>query len=569
LSTIIDSLFLELGIDVSKFSKDQQSALAKIAQFEAQAKRSGKGAGDAIKTVGDAFRDLAKDSRIGRSADGIDNLAKKFKDLGVSMSAAGGAGTAVGGMAKGLGMLLSPASLGIAALGMLGKETWDFNRDMTSLNATLARNAELSNMSTSSLWAMGQAAKTVGGDPAAVQAGIAGLQTSLAGMAIGVGSAVPQMIGMARLRRYGARFNPGGFGKGADEESLFKAVNAYYQQHGRAATMALVTGYGLMSADQANLAMSPGGWDEYKKAQAKAQAMKTGGGFENVVRESLKNQAGLGEADIAGSIAAETAYGGIQQPMQTIVGLLTDIRTFLSSLVGYVVQIAQKFVGNGTGGIKELFTGADDATISNILGTSLPKSAADRMALGKKMLMGFGMSEKAAAAAIGNQMQESSMDPMAFNGSHRGIGQWDKTRSAAFAKRFGYEIGSFAVSPFQQFSDQERFTAEEPQMRAAAAAMAKAQTLMGKTSAFMRLDEVVNDGSLARRFMYASQALHARAIANNNDNRSEVRIGDIHVHTNATDPAAHADAVRRGLGTHPLLSSTAQGTVALATRANN
>src|ERR1700723_2487604 len=262
--TIIDSLFLELGIDTTKFSKDQQRALAKIQQFESQTKRSAGNARGQIQTVGDAFRDLTKDSRVGSSAAGIDSLATKLKNLGMSMQVSGGVGTPLGGIARGLGMMLSPAALGAAAIGLVAKEAWDFNKSMTASNATLARNAELSGMSATNLWAMGQAAKTVGGNAEGIEASIAGLQTSLAGMSIGVGSAVPQLIGMARLARYGAKYNPGGFGQGVDEESLFKAVNQMYQTQGRAKTLAMVTQYGLMNEDQANLAMSANGWKEYQ-----------------------------------------------------------------------------------------------------------------------------------------------------------------------------------------------------------------------------------------------------------------------------------------------------------------
>jgi hypothetical protein len=116
LPTVIDSLFLELGIDVSKFSKDQQKAIAKIQQFESQTKRAAGNARGQVATVGAAFRDLANDSRLGSSASQVENLATKFKNLGISLQASGGAGMAVGGMARGLGMLLSPAALGAAAV---------------------------------------------------------------------------------------------------------------------------------------------------------------------------------------------------------------------------------------------------------------------------------------------------------------------------------------------------------------------------------------------------------------------------------------------------------------------
>ncbi|MEA3197856.1 MAG: hypothetical protein QOF32_1908, partial [Gammaproteobacteria bacterium] len=285
--TIIDSLFLELGVDTTKFSADQQRALAKIKEFESQTKRAAGNARGGIQTVGSAFRDLANDSRLGATSASVENLAKRISALGVSMKASGGgAMEGLGGMAMGFGAMLSPATLGAITMGLLSKQVWDFNKSMTASNATLARNAELSGMSATNLWAMGQAAKTVGGNAEGIEASIAGLQTSLAGMSIGVGSNVQALIGMARLRNYGAKFNPGGFGQGVDEESLFKAGHAMFLKEGRAKTMAMLTQYGLANEDQANLIMSEGGYAEYQKAQAQAKSMKTGGGFEAVVRNS-------------------------------------------------------------------------------------------------------------------------------------------------------------------------------------------------------------------------------------------------------------------------------------------
>jgi hypothetical protein len=114
--TVIDSLFLELGVDVSKFSVDQRRALQKIAEFERAAKLSAGKATGSINQIGTAFRDLGK--------------------------IAGGAGSPLGLMTKGLGMLLSPTTLGIAAVGMLAKEMWDLNKVMTANDAVMARQAQ-------------------------------------------------------------------------------------------------------------------------------------------------------------------------------------------------------------------------------------------------------------------------------------------------------------------------------------------------------------------------------------------------------------------------------------------
>ena len=591
--TIVDSLFLELGVDTSRFSKDQRAALEKIQQFEGQAKRSSGKAADSIKTVGDAFRDLAKDSRVGSSAAGIDNLATKLKNLGVSAQVAGGVGAPLGMMAQGIGTMLSPAALGAAAVGLLAKETWDFNRSMTESNATLARNAQLSGMSAASLWAMGQAAKTVGGNAEGVEASIAGLQTALAGMSVGVGSAVPQLIGMARLRKYGAKYNPGGFGNGVDEESLFQAVSKMSQSQGKARTMAMVTQYGLMNQDQAALAMSANGWKEYQNAKAKAEAMKTGGGFEAVVRNSLKSQVGLGEKDIAGAITAETAYGGIQQPMQTIVGLLTNIYAILNATLGFVAKIAGFSSSATKDGPKTAFNiaieGAKAAfgAVANTLRVLSPIQFGDSgmrsgMSKAMQLLMGNGMSKSDAAAMVGSMAQESSMNPFARNGSHVGLMQLDKSRQADFAKWAGYQIGSLLVSKDKQFNDQVLFGQYElhTTQKKAAEAMARVQDLMGKTKAFMDLDERPGpgDNSLSKRLANAVlasrlndvaglvQAANARSTTAQHSVTSETHIGDVILNTNATDPASHAAAFRDGISKQPLVDPSALVALSLSTR---
>ncbi len=577
--TIIDSLFLELGIDTTKFSKDQQRALGKIQQFESQTKRAAGNARGGIQSVGDAFRDLSKETRIGSSAASVENLAKKITSLGVSMKASGGgAMEGLGGMAMGIGAMLSPMTVGIVTMSLLAKETWDFNKNMTASNATLARNAELSGMSATNLWAMGQAAKTVGGNAEGIEASIASLQTSLAGMSIGVGSAVPQMIGMARLARFGARFNPGGFGKGVDEETLFKAGHAMFLEQGRAKTMAFLTGYGLANEDQANLIMSPGGWQEYQKAQAKAKAITTGGGFEAVVRNSLQSQAGLGEKDIAGAIAAETAYGGIQQPMQTIVGLLTSIYGVITAIFNFIAHPSKIYDATVDGASRIM---DDMATAGHLIkDLVVPPAIRGKMSRGMQTLMDAGVSKDDAASIVGNLAQESSMNPFARNGSHVGLGQWSKARQVDFEKKYHYQIGASDVPESQQSRDQTLFFLDELRttQTAAASAMAKARDLMGKTSAIMTLDERPGDNSLGKRLAFAQdaarladtagmvQAATARSSPVQHTVTSETHIGEVNVHTPATDPKSHVNAVADGLANHPLLNFDAQGTVSLATR---
>lgn len=562
--TVIDSLFLELGIDTAKFSKDQQNALAKIAQFEAKAKKSGKGAGDAIKTVGDAFRDLGKESRIGSSGAGIDTLAKKLTALGKSAQVAGGVGTPFGMMAEGLGMLLSPAALGIAAVGLLGKGMWDLNKNMTATNATMYRQSQLSGMNATNLWAWGEAAKTVGANPQDITGGISSLQTAIAGMMIGAGDATPQLIALSRL---GLGWNKDGL----DDDQVTKMFSKVHQ-------LAAAKGYknlgGLkaltgpvMNDAMFALATSPNFNPATMQAQIKGMEPESLG---ETLKKSLGSQEVLGKLGIKEDILKEVAYGGEQGLMAASVDLLTRI-------LDGIIRIADYFTHPGKimSGVKSAWNATVDAVSRGIdQSIDLVNRPSTKMSNAMRSLMGAGLSEADAAAMVGNMAQESSMNPLASNSGHSGLMQWDKTRQAAFAKRFGYSMGSSGVSADKQFSDQLIFAQSELQttQQQSAIGMAKARDLMGKTSAFMMLNERPGDNSLARRFDYAQQAMRMADVAGmvtravQNTSTSETHIGDIHVHTPSTDPAAHADAVRQGIATHPLVSPIAQGTIALSTR---
>ncbi len=272
----------------------------------------------------------------------------------------------------------------------------------------------------------------------------------------------------------------------------------------------------------------------------------------------------LGRLGIQKDILAETAYGGEQGLMQAVVQILTSLLDVTTKIYNFIANISPKKVYEDTVDVAS-------RALDHIVGTK--PNAGQKLAM--KMLTGQGFNQDAAAALVGNMMQESTMNPLARNGSHIGLMQWDKTRQAAFAKQFGYQMGAANVSTDKQFADQVAFAVAELRgtHKSAADRMAAAKGLMGKVGALMQLDEGVNDGSFGRRLLYAMQmstmgsvlsaAQAAKHIINSS---SETNIGDIHVHTNATDPAAHADAVRKGIATHPLVDPASQATISLATR---
>ncbi|HEX5461060.1 MAG TPA: phage tail tip lysozyme [Steroidobacteraceae bacterium] len=577
--TIIDSLFLELGIDTSKFSKDQQRALAKISEFEKRSKKGAKGAAQSVKTVGEAFRDIADDSTIGGATKRLDSFSTKLKALGQASQVSGGLGTPLGKMAEGLGALLSPAALGAAALGLMGKAAWDFNSKMTATNATLERQVMLSGMGAKSLWAWGQAARTVGAQPGDISGAIAGLQTAVTGMGIGAGDATAQLVALARL---GVGWN---FKTGVNVEQLFGRVHQLAKKQGYRSLGALrALTAPVMNDAMFALATDPKFNPDKLQSEIKKLAPPN---LDKIIMGSLESQKLLGKKDIRAAVLAEQGYGVLQDPMDKLVVLLTDLLgvgnaalRWTIKIAGWIEGIAEHF---GVKVIRSLLGKSASPMVGGVpVPGKLPSSFQARQEMAMRALMGRGMSQNDAAAIVGNMSQESSLNPTATNdnGVHIGLMQLNRARQRDFAKAFGYQIGSAAVPLRRQFLDQLVFAQHELEttQKEAARRMAAARDLYGKTQAFQDYDERpgADDHSFGRRLLYAQAAFemgmsyermltaaNARRGVINRSVTNHTRIGDVHVHTPAEDPRGHVLAVRKGLSTQPLLDPVGQQQVAL------
>ena len=603
---IIDSLFLELGIDTSRFSQDQKKALAKIQQFEAQTKKSADKAAQRVQTVGEAFRSIADDSSVGASAKRLDTMALKLRNLGQAGRVSGGATGGLGMMAEGLGALLSPAALSIAALGLLGKAAWDFNKKMTATNATLARQSQLSGINSRKLWAWGVAAKTVGGSATDIPNFMVGMQTQLAGGFTGFGNPGQMLAGMALM---GIPYKPG---QSVNPASLIEGYRRYAASRGGGtfgwdAARAMSMQTGLYDASLFKFAL-PGGGGLSAYEYAKRTAPKS---FNATLMDSLKSQRLLGYNDIQEAVIAERAYGGIQNPMATLVRLMTDMLAFMNRLVGltmriseWIAAIAEHFGINALETAKKVLHGAEKGwhkggVFGAVRGAASGYDEAANASIGRRMgpivqaLMARGMSPSDAAAMAGNFMQESSLNPNARNGSHFGLAQWDAARQA-LARQNGFNLdtenGQLAFAVWELHNT--------PYGKQALAHMRKSKTLQGRTSAldafFERSGELSYDPKAGRyllsspmaaqavfnriryardaRSVLASHVAFARAASTlhhltvHNNITHATRIGDIHVHTPTTDPRGHAEALRKGVSTHPLINPTAQHQVILSTQ---
>ena len=153
MATVIDSLLIELGLDTSKFNKEQQKSVQELRKFDEQAQKTSKNTQQGAKNIGDSFA-KSRDALI---------------------------------------------SLGVALVGFKGFT--NFVQTMTTGNAALGRNANLLSLSARELDAWGGVLGTVGGNLDSFQSSLQNMESGLANIKLG-DSAI--LTPLARLGALGA-----------------------------------------------------------------------------------------------------------------------------------------------------------------------------------------------------------------------------------------------------------------------------------------------------------------------------------------------------------------------------
>lgn len=141
MASVIDSLFVELGLDTKNFDANQKKSVKQLKDFEDQAKKTGKNTQEAA-----------------------DGMTRAFEKVGKELLA------------------LGSISLGLSVFK-------DFISSTVTSNASLGRSAALLGMSARELDAWGGVAKTVGGNAADMKSAFQGLQGQIAAFATGHGNA--------------------------------------------------------------------------------------------------------------------------------------------------------------------------------------------------------------------------------------------------------------------------------------------------------------------------------------------------------------------------------------------
>ena len=518
--TVIDSLFLELGIDTSKFSSDQKKALEKISKFETQSKRSADKAAGAVKTVGKAFRDIADDTAIGSSARRLDTFSMKLRALGQSAQVSGGMGSPLGKMAEGLGMLMSPATLGVAALGMLGAAAWDFNKKMTAANATIFRQSQLAGMNSKNLWSWGEAAHMVGAQPQDITGGIAALQTAITGMGIGAGNASAQLVALARLG--GIRWN---FQSGVDTTQLFERVHQLAAQRGykNLGSLRALTAP-LMTEAMWNLATDP----KFDPAKLHGQIAKMApANLSGIIKSSLESQKLLGKKDIAAAVVAEQGYSILQNPMDRLIGLMTNLLADTSAILRWTIKTA--------GWISDIwnFIVHPGKDLKNPVAKVVDKHL-------KADFISHGMKPKAAAEAA------AAATPK--------VGQAVKESFGLVGKEMFWPFALMEKAPAMMAAEIFKWLHSDP----------RSQSALPKGP--MVGLEVFGTSSQISNYMKALSAAQFRPHVMHSTVTHHTKIGAVTVHTKATDARAMAEGTRSALSAHPLIKAPSQHTVSLAAR---
>lgn len=411
MATVIDSLFIELGLDTTKFDAAQKKSIEQLRKFDTQSQKAQKNTQAETKKTSEGFN-KATDSLIA----------------------------------------FGTAFVGISAF-------TSFVSGMTSTNAALSRNSSLFSMSAHELDAWGGVLKSVGGDASNFQSSIQGIQSGLANIKLGDTAILTPLARLGALDAIDVNKNTVDVYKLADSLKAFKAVYgeqtafSLAQQIGLDKSTFMVLQQGADAVHKLYDASSQHSkvTDENTAAAAKLQS-KMGdvenafGGVKNKIMDqmypSLMSLASGIESVIDKTVEWDEDLGGLFSKTSALSGTLLALAGVMRVLsiipgpIGFAAKLAS--VGLAAAGVGTAVVGGGAGVATEVL---LSKPTKDKA----KELMDYyksqGVDEEHAAALVGNFMQESSLNPKSsskYKGqSYVGLGQWGEERQSDYEKWSG------------------------------------------------------------------------------------------------------------------------------------
>jgi hypothetical protein len=471
MATVIDSLLIELGLDASKLMTTQKKVVDELKKVAVEAEKTSKATVDSTKKTsvenkkasdqGKKTHDEKKKAE-GENKKFGEESTKRAKQNHEDIKKTNE------GYEKTKGSLLGLAGAAFAA-GALVKTV----SDVAHSNAELGRTSILLGMSAKELQTWGGVAKGFGGSSETVQGALQNIAGSIAKFRQGFGGeAVMKGLSFLKLEEKDA----------TDILKVSTALQGFQKIHGIQESKNIAE---LLGFDEHGYNMLLAGPE--KLSELYAEYIRINHISPELTENSRKFD--LAIANLVQSFTGlknETANGALPV-MNELIGVMTDITssfadfdketdhvsTTIVGLVAGVVALlnaikALKYIGVPAAlklltnpyvlGAMSLFyskglnKGEDAALIeeqkkAGLVDTRGTASKAEEL-IG--IYQSLGLDREHAAAIVGNAMAESSLDPHAKKGTHKGLLQWDTNRQKNFEKFAGFDLNDARATARKQ-----------------------------------------------------------------------------------------------------------------------
>jgi hypothetical protein len=445
MATVIDSLFIELGLDTTKFDAAQKKSIEQLRKFDTQSQKAQKNTQAETKKTTEGFNEATR----------------------------------------------ALVSFGTAFVGISG--ITGFISNITNTNAALGRTSELFGMSAKEVSVWGQMMKSVGGNAADFESSIQGIQSAVASWNLGIPSeafssalsqlnafdAIDLITGEVNLRKLANTFKAFIAANGpAGEQMALKLAN----QLNISKNLFMVIKDGAEKVDELSNKYSEINQitpDSVKNAQKLQEQlgevsaslvgvevaimdklypalMKLAPEVQNGITEFVKwneESDGLGTEIIATSAAFITLSAAIQSLNALGVPVIFRFLAAHPLITGALAAFYSKGLNQGED--KDLLEAQKAAGLTK----GLPGEASTKL---MNYFKSQGLDEEHAAALVGNAMQESSLDPNSLSkftnpktgkvSEGYGLFQWGTERQKDFQNKYGKSIKGSSLEEQAAFS---------------------------------------------------------------------------------------------------------------------
>lgn len=483
--TILDSLFVELGLDASKFNAAQKKSIEQLKQFETASEKAGK----------------ASQLHANAMTGGFDKLKNSIMGFG-------GAFLTIAGFQK-------------------------FVTTMTEGNAALGRASRLLSMGGKDLTAWGDAAKTVGGSLGGFEASLQNIEGGLAKFHMGQGGEnIVQALAML-----GVQAKNGTVDLYALSDALVKMKN----ERGIQTAHSFAEQLGMDEGTFNLLMKGSEGVRKLTEEMAKNNHVTEGG-----LQASEELKAKWEKLGVVATATGQSILDDLNPALNKAIDLMTNAVSMKSDFTAgmesiakgdWITALTQLSVGDFRRAFKmHMIDGLTNEQTAAAMNSRTPEKGSADQAI--KYFQSKGWSKEQSIGMAANISRESNFNAGAVgdNGAAYGLGQWHKDRQDKFEKLFGHPMQKSTTEEQLAFYDWELNHTEKSagdKLRGAKTAEDSARIV---SSQFERPGDA--SGEMSKRAAIASSMVGAQANAPtvaDGGSTVETHINTINVNTQATD----------------------------------